>query len=64
MHVGSAQAFGDEVFDAEGEEFLPAVPEHSLGLPVDQHNSTLVVHDHDAIGRGFEDESEHFLVIG
>ena len=44
----------DQQFQRLADQFLPRIPEHFLGTPIQQSNAAFARHRDDGLGRGFE----------
>ena len=58
LEVSLAEAFGDEVFEGEAEQFLAGVAEEGDGLGVDEFDEAALVDDNHGVWGGFEEAAE------
>jgi hypothetical protein len=64
LRVSAAHPLRDQVLDSQAEKLRSRVTEHHFRLPVYEDDQALIVDDHDPIWGSFENQPEHFLVIG
>ena len=59
--MGGAEALGHERLDLLAHELVPVIPEQLLRLSVDEHDRSLVVHDHHRVRRRLHELAELLL---